>query len=154
MIAGFAIIQQDLAALLACDQGELKLHNIKYSDLLGKPYRLGARGPEYYDCWGICIELGKRAGIDYPADFTPQDTPEQSEAITARRDNDFEKLEKPEPYCIVTFKITPPFIDHCGIVLSDCKHFVHIMKSNSVSVNRIDHKILAKRIDGFYRLKK
>ena len=57
---------------LVCDQEVLELLNVDYTDLLGKPFRLGARGPEYYDCWGLCLELGKRAGIEYPADFTPE----------------------------------------------------------------------------------
>jgi cell wall-associated NlpC family hydrolase len=130
------------------------LHKVDYTDLLGKPFRLGARGPEYYDCWGLCLEMGKRAGIEYPADFTPEDTNEQDIAIRNRRDNDFVKLETPEPYCIVTFTVTPPFVDHCGIVLPGCKRFLHIMSNHSVAVQRLDHKILAKRIDGFYMLRK
>jgi len=129
------------------------LRNVDYTDLLGKPFRLGGRGPDYYDCWGLCLEIGRRVGIEYPADFTPEDTAEQDKAIRSGLDKDFIKLEKPEPYCIVTFKVTPPFVDHCGIVLPDCKHFLHIMRSHSVAVQRLDHKILAKRIDGFYKLR-
>jgi len=124
-----------------------------YINLLGKPFQLGGRGPIYYDCWGICLEIGRRVGIEYPDDFTPLGTEEQDKAICSGLDKDFIKLEKPEPYCIVTFKVTPPFVDHCGIVLSDCKHFLHIMRGHSVAVQRLDHKILAKRLDGFYRLR-
>jgi len=118
-----------------------------------KPFRLGGRGPTHYDCWGICLEVGKRVGIKYPEDFTPGETEQQDIAIRNKRDNDFDRLEIPEPYCIVTFKITPPFVDHCGIVLSDCKHFLHIMNGHAVAINRLDHRILAKRIDGFYKLR-
>lgn len=124
-----------------------------YLDLLGKPFQLGGRGPDYYDCWGLCLEVGERKGIIYPTGFTPIDTSEQDIAIRDKRDGDFIKLIKPEPYCIVTFMVTPPFIDHCGIVLPDCKHFLHIMKGHSVAKQRLDHKILVKRLDGFYKLK-
>lgn len=34
-------------------------------ELIGLPWRLGARGPEEYDCLGLVIEL---AGIDLPRD--------------------------------------------------------------------------------------
>lgn len=124
-----------------------------YIDLLGKPFTLGGRGPEYYDCWGICLELGSRVGIEYPPDFTPTDTDGQDLAIKDKQDKDFIKLDKPEPFCIVTFKITPPFIDHCGIVIADCFHFIHIMKNHSVALQRLDNRILSPRIDGFYRLR-
>lgn len=129
------------------------MKEVDYIDLLGKPFQLGARGPRFYDCWGLCLEMGKRAGIDYPADFTPEETEKQSEAICDKRDSDFDKLDEPEPFCIVTFTITPPFVDHCGIVLPDCKHFLHIMHNHSVAVQRLDHRILAKRIDGYYKLR-
>jgi len=130
-----------------------ELHNVEYQNLVGKPFRLGARGPDYFDCWGICLEVGKRAGIKYPKDFTPVETIDQDKAIRDGLDKDFDKIKKPEPFCIVTFRINPPFLDHCGIVLSNCMSFLHTMKNHSVSINRLDHKILVKRIEGFYKLK-
>lgn len=137
----------------ACVQGVLDLPDFDIKDLLGIPFELGARGPDKYDCWGLCLEAGKRAGINFPFYFTPQKTPKQDEAIQKGIDLDFEKIEKPEPFCIVTFKITPPFVDHCGLVLPGCTHFLHTMKNHAVAKQRLDHKVLAKRIDGFYRLR-
>ena len=130
------------------------MHNVEYQNLVGKPYRLGARGPEYFDCWGICLELGKRVGINYPAEFTPVETIDQDKAISDGLDKDFIKIDRPEPFCIVTFKVNPPFVDHCGIVLPDCLRFLHTMKNHSTCINRLDHRILNKRIEGFYRLTK
>jgi len=126
---------------------------LKYADLLGKPFRLGSRGPDYYDCWGICLELGKRVGINYPEHFTPTDTSGQNDAIQDIRDEHFIKLDKPEPFCIVTFKINPPFVDHCGVVVENCTQFIHTMRSRSVVLQRLDNRILAPRIEGFYRLR-
>lgn len=127
-------------------------NNPEYLDLLDKPFLLGSRGPDYYDCWGICLEIGKRVNINYPKFFTPADTKNQSESIQSVRDKDFIKLNKPEPFCIVTFKITPPFVDHCGIIMSDCRHFLHIMINHSVALQRLDNRILSPRIEGFYKL--
>jgi hypothetical protein len=128
------------------------IEELKYDDLLGIPFKLGARGFDFYDCWGLCLEIGKRVGISYPPYFTPVELEEQDLFIRNGLDKDFEKINKPEPFCIVTFKIKPPFVDHCGIVMEDCKHFLHIMKCHSVAIQRLDHKILSKRIDGFYKL--
>ena len=134
--------------------GELELYkDPQYLDLLGKPFLLGGRGPNHYDCWGICLEIGRRVKIQYPTDFTPTDTINQDIIIQSVKDQNFIKIDKPEPFCIVTFKITPPFIDHCGIIMSDCRHFLHTMSNHSVTLQRLDHKILLPRLDGFYRLK-
>lgn len=34
-----------------------------YDDLIGKPYKPRATGPDAYDCWGLCVEVLKRLGI-------------------------------------------------------------------------------------------
>ena len=81
----------------------------------------------------------------------PEDTSEQDKAIKMVADRDFERIEKPEPFCIVTYKITPPFVDHCGIVMPDCLRFLHILKQHSAALQRLDHKILFPRQEGFYR---
>ena len=39
---------------------------IDVNDLIGCPYELGARGPERYDCWGLVIEIYRRAGVMLP----------------------------------------------------------------------------------------
>jgi cell wall-associated NlpC family hydrolase len=41
-------------------------------DLIGKPYQLGARGPDAYDCWGLCVEIYRRGGRKLP-DFVSED---------------------------------------------------------------------------------
>lgn len=123
-------------------------------DLIGMPFRLGARGPDHFDCWGICLEFAKRNGIEYPKDFTPDNKEQQNDSICIIKDRDFERIEKPEPFAIITFKMKPPYVDHCGIILPDCKTFLHTLEGHAAAVNRIDHRMLAKRIEGFYRLRK
>lgn len=39
------------------------------NDLIGLPYRRGARGPASYDCWGLVLELAWRCGRAIPADW-------------------------------------------------------------------------------------
>jgi cell wall-associated NlpC family hydrolase len=36
------------------------------NDLIGKPYRLGAIGPDAYDCWSLAAEVAKRRGVNPP----------------------------------------------------------------------------------------
>jgi len=126
---------------------------VDYSDLMDKPFRLGARGPDAYDCWGLCLEVGRRAGIEYPAVFTPPSTAEQSAAIARTRDAEFEPIERPEPWCIAAFYATPPFVDHCGIVLPDRRRFLHITAGGRVRRSRLDSQWATQRLAGFYRLR-
>lgn len=137
-----------------CVREQLELDKLDYSDLLDKPFRLGSRGPDYYDCWGLCLEIGRRVSLTFPPSLTPDDTEQQNDVIRDKQDNDFEKIETPEPFCIVTFCMrSSKFVDHCGIVLDDCVHFLHTLRNHKVVRVRLDHKTLSKRIHGFYRLK-
>jgi hypothetical protein len=36
------------------------------NDLIGKPFRYGAKGPDFYSCYGILMEVYKRFGIAIP----------------------------------------------------------------------------------------
>lgn len=128
-----------------------KPKELDYSDLLEKPFELGARGPDKFDCYGICLEAGMRVEICFPFSLTPADLQSQKDVSKDILKNVFEEIEKPESYCIVTFKINPPFVDHCGFVLEDSVHFLHIMRNHSVVRQRLD--LYKKRIYKFYRLK-
>ena len=37
---------------------------IEISDLLGKPYTDGGRGPDSYDCYGVVLEVAHRMGVE------------------------------------------------------------------------------------------
>jgi cell wall-associated NlpC family hydrolase len=42
-------------------------------DLVGRPYRRGARGPDAFDCWGLVLEMRRRLGLPLPPDFASHD---------------------------------------------------------------------------------
>jgi len=42
------------------------LHIADVQDLIGRPYVHGARGPEAFDCWGVCAEVYRRRGVELP----------------------------------------------------------------------------------------
>lgn len=39
---------------------------VDVNDLIGKPWRLGARGPDAFDCWGLTREVLQRMRPDKP----------------------------------------------------------------------------------------
>lgn len=42
-------------------------------DLIGRPWVLGARGPDAFDCWGVVLELARRAGRVVPPDWVSRE---------------------------------------------------------------------------------
>lgn len=56
------------------------------NDLIGRPYRYGARGPAEFDCWGLVLEVRRRLGLATPPDFATRVlAPEHARALF--RDN-------------------------------------------------------------------
>jgi cell wall-associated NlpC family hydrolase len=39
------------------------------SELVGRPFSRGARGPAAFDCWGLVLEVRARLGLPLPPDF-------------------------------------------------------------------------------------
>lgn len=120
-----------------------------WCDLLGKEYLEGGRGPDAFDCWGLCLEVSRRAGRPLPAIVTPGNLQATHEAYLAAA-YFCRRLDGPQPFCVVAFMILVPFVTHMGIVLPDCRRFIHIMRKRSVAVERLDHPIWSKRVAGYY----
>jgi cell wall-associated NlpC family hydrolase len=134
--------------------------NIDVTDLLGKEFKFGAQGPTSYDCYHLCKEVCNRADIHLPDQFNLIDYVNVMEEVEKRSaafqngKKDFIKLDKPKPFCLVGFKMLPPFVTHVGVVLGDCKTFIHIMENTRVSIERLDRKIWKNKLDGFYEYTK
>ena len=123
------------------------------SDLIGKPFRFGGRGPLEYDCYGLCIEVYRRKGIALP-DYGSAIQPHLiSRMITAAVDPDllvFNRLKVAEPFCLVTFTIKPPYTSHIGVVLDNCRDFIHVQQGVKVCIEQLDSILWERRITGFY----
>lgn len=122
---------------------------LDYTDLLGKEFQYGGRGPEAYDCYGLAAEICRRAGRILPA--------WESVAGSALIDSEisrakplFRELPGPEPFCLVTFMIRPPFTSHIGAVLEDRRRFIHIARKLRVCVERLDDPAWSRRITGYF----
>ena len=101
----------------------------------GKKYRLGNRGPDYFDCSGLVYYSYRRAGILVP--------------LTAEAQGRF-GAEIPrnnvQPGDLVLFKIKND--DHVGIMLGD-SDFIHASKSRGVAVDSINLPYWRRYLTGF-----
>lgn len=128
-------------------------HKLEYLDLLGAEFSYGGKGSGTYDCWHLSREIYKRLGVDVPEFDSPS---ENSLINTMIRDEMWkivDKIDKPEPYCFVLFKLHPKYVTHIGVVLEDCDSFIHIMQKSRVSVEKLSEPHWKTKIEGFYKWK-
>lgn len=122
-------------------------------NLIGKPFEYGARGPDKFDCYGICIEVFNKAGKHFPEQYGHgSNDPSIADSIISEAKVLGKRLEKPEPFCIVTFRIKKDFVSHIGIVLEDNISFIHASHKRGVCVERLDSPRWKNRIEGFWQV--
>ena len=109
---------------------------IQYAvELLGKPYRSGAKGPDSFDCSGLVYYIYKKANIILPV------TTESllKTGLNIPQDNIL-------PGDLVFFKIKKNL--HSGILINKTD-FIHSSNSKGVTVDNINSKYWQKNLIGF-----
>lgn len=126
-----------------------------YTDLIGKKFQTGGRGPDTYDCYGLIIEMMKRVDKYLPEQDTP-DGVEMRLKMFDRISSEFtEPIDKSEPFCIVVFDLGRLAHLHIGVVLEDCRSFIHSAAYiRRVRVDKLNGILWKHRITGYYRCKK
>jgi cell wall-associated NlpC family hydrolase len=101
-----------------------------------------------FDCWGLAIEVFKRAGIilpDYKIDCR------DASRINAEVDNQkcrWERVSYPFPVpSLIVMKLGSIYFNHTGVYIGDGK-FIHIMEKAGVNISEVSR--WKQSIDGFY----
>ena len=121
-----------------------------YTDLLGKEFHYGGRGPDRFDCYGLVMEVYRRRGIVLP-EFESCSDPEEIHGSMLQGKDHFEQIDHPQPWCIVMLCVRPPFVSHVGVVLPNRNLFLHTMRAVNVCVERLASPEWQHRIRGYYR---
>ncbi len=116
-----------------------------FDDLLSATYKIGADGPDQYDCFTLSREVLRRVGIPLPKWESIADLTLREESVSEKKSY-FTELQEPEKYCLIVLVVRHRF--HIGVVLEDCKSFIHI-NEQVTAIERIDK--WGKLIDGFYK---
>ena len=122
------------------------------NDLIGKPFSLEeSRGPDSYDCWGLCIEVMRRYGITLPElpvcgeDFSKTNSIFEKEIASGV----WVELIEPKPPCIVAFKFHKLFVTHVGVYIGNGK-IIHVNRDTNTCVGKLSN-YSKKTIQGYYR---
>lgn len=121
-----------------------------YTDLLGKPFAYGGRGPGEYDCYGLAIELYRRSGVTLPDYTSTSDPAVQGALFTDGAEKYFERVSIPRPMDIALLRVARGGW-HCGVVVDGYERFVHIMERCSVAREELHDPVWKNRIVGIYR---
>lgn len=127
---------------------------IDIDNLIGKPYKIDGRGPNFYDCWGLCLEIAKRLGKLLPEHQVPKSEKGQAILAIQVKNSDFVRLSKPEPWCLVVFRVWDDNGKekwHVGTVLEDCRRFIHITRKSFVCTPLLKHRLWDMFLEGFYK---
>lgn len=120
-----------------------------YSDLIGTPFKYGGRCLEDggLDCYGVVVEMHRRAGIDLPTRQFSESIAVNHALMAAQMDQ-WVRLDKAAPGCVVMIRIKRVPC-HIGFVLDDFD-FIHAWEGGvGVAVESLEE--WQSRIEGFYR---
>lgn len=92
---------------------------MKCRDLIGAPYKLGGRGPEY-DCASLAIEMQRRQGVSIEIPPSPDKETAQLRTMRLILRIGWRELKRAERGCLVYF----PSEGHVGTML-DGFRFLH-----------------------------
>ncbi len=115
-----------------------------WADLLPKPWREDARGPDAYDCVGFFLEIERRLGFPVPAYASEVDA-------VALAVVDWELVTDPQPGdAILIRSLNPRCISAWSVVMDICCTRV---RARGVAKERYNSFPWKARIEGFYRWK-
>lgn len=117
------------------------------SDLIGKPFVYGARGPAEYDCWGLAMEVHWRwHGVHLPDQASSVNLKANADIVSRCLDSgDWAALQKPVPGSVIIMSVRSVGA-HIGFVISPTK-FIHAVEDQSVMIERLNHRM---RVIGAY----
>ncbi len=121
-----------------------------FTDLLGKPFVNGGRGPEEYDCYGLATDIFHRFGIKLP-DYrvSCEDASRINSTIDAEKTARWKECEVPQVPSLVVMRFNSHLYNHVGVYIGSGK-FIHIARKTGVRIDRITDLYWRHRIEGYY----
>src|SRR5471032_2895422 len=117
------------------------------AELIGTPFKYGGRGPDSFDCYGLCLHLFERDFGMKPPDYGVSEDFGRIQALMTSAAVFWTPITYAKPGSLVLFRVGR-YIAHCGVVVSDSE-FLHTWEqSGGVVKERLEH--WKNRIVGFY----
>ena len=121
---------------------------VDVSDLVGARFKPHGRSKEEgFDCYGLAIEVERRAGKNLPDAFYDGVDADSNRNTLSVLENGLplENLDEPEDFCIV--KMNESTRPHCGVYVGG-GNVIHATQRLGVVIQKISRL----HIDGYYRI--
>jgi cell wall-associated NlpC family hydrolase len=88
--------------------------------LVGVPYKLGGRGPDGLDCWGLCMAYYRERGLLLgDVEYTENPATVEGDVFEVNRGEEWAPVDDPQDGDLVLFGPNAARIaTHCGIYLA------------------------------------
>jgi len=127
---------------------------IDTSKYLGIPYKHKGNDTLGVNCYGLIRLFYKQEFNIYLFDYRYDENWDKKgfNYIQEKYRSQWQKIEKPESYCVVGFRLPGHKIEHhLGIVLPDFNNFLHSPLNQESRVESLVHPTWGKAITGYYR---
>jgi cell wall-associated NlpC family hydrolase len=122
---------------------------MRVTDLIGVPFIDGGRGPEGYDCWGLCLEVFRRCGVALPDyKLCCYDSPGFFSLFQGAL-SQWTRCDPPAVPAVVALKLNFPAVNHAGVYVGEGK-FLHTRDKTGVVIECLNAPQWRHRIEGFY----
>jgi len=125
-----------------------------FSDLLHAKFKLNARGPKEYDCYGLYLEVNKRIGKIVPdVEKLAVHTAEVINKNILSNIHNFKEVNENDKQIGDAILFIPDegnMFDHIAVVISKY-NFMQISETKSPHVVSFGHPWFKSKVKGFYR---
>lgn len=120
-------------------------------DLIGVPFADGGRGPDAFDCWGLCREVYRRFGLELPDYALCCYDAEGFLRHFAEQRPLWQRHELPNvpTPAVVAIRFNAPSVNHVGVHIGEGK-FLHTREKTGVVIELVASPAWRRRIEGFY----
>lgn len=100
------------------------------------------------DCWGLVCEVYRKSlSVNLPS-FLISDGALRRIEFDRQAESNWRQLSSPTPFAVVLYRL-PDGLYHCGVVLPDCRRFMHC-RAPCVAIEALDAIPWRRLLKGYY----
>lgn len=125
------------------------------SKFIGIPYVHRGRERKGLDCYGLILEMFKEKGIklfDINEEYDEGWSWKGRNYFVENAYREWEPVESPLPWDVVTFRLKGEVVNHAGVVIGDGQ-FIHTVIKVGTIISRLSDPTWSSKMAGYYRLK-
>lgn len=119
-------------------------------NLIGKPFKDGARGPDAFDCWGLVMVALRHYGYELPDYHISAFASAAIGAEISSAQKTWEEITEPVPGCVVVMRFgRSATINHIGVYIG-AGQFMHARDKTGVCIERVENPVFKQLIQGYF----